>query len=58
MTYTSFQLIMSASGSVVAGDDGKDTVQLQALVEQKADKLKESWMRLGVKEEIHNLVAW
>lgn len=49
---------MSASGSVVAGDDGKDTVQLQALVEQKADKLKESWMRLGVKEEIHNLVAW
>lgn len=48
---------MSASGSVVAGHDGKDTVQLQALLEQKAHKLKESWMWLGVRGEINNLVA-
>lgn len=43
LTYSSFQLLkMSASGNVVARADGKDTMQLQALVEQKMGKLKES----------------
>lgn len=43
LTYSNFQLLkMSASGNVVARADGKDTMQLQALVEQKMGKLKES----------------
>lgn len=43
LTYSSFQMLkMSASGNVVARADGKDTMQLQALVEQKMGKLKES----------------
>lgn len=43
LTYSIFQLLkMSASGNVVARADGKDTMQLQALVEQKMGKLKES----------------
>lgn len=43
LTCISFQLLkMSALGNVVARADGKDTVQLWALVEWKMGKLKDS----------------
>lgn len=58
-TYISFQLLkMSAWGNVVARVDGKDTMQLWALVEQKMGKWEESRIWLWGRGEINILVEW